>query len=177
MTRIGRKRFLGLGLGLGLLVQLTGCGSAHNTPEEALETLRTALKEERWDLLYKVLLPDLQKNFDEQVQASDQQFRAVAQQLGKAVASEQLKQEFGFSLAQWEQMDAQQRFAAIFQKSARMELMRLGVNPDYVATSKIKSSSIRGEEVTISLDDGKGHWTHLKFKLVENSWRFNIGEG
>jgi hypothetical protein len=158
-----------------LLLPESGCGSAHNTPEEALETLRTALKEERWDLLYDSLLPELQQEFDEQVQAHHQRFLAVARQVGENATSEQLKREFGFTLAQWEQMGQRERFSAIFQQSGRMELKRKGVNPDYVVNSKVKSTSIRGEDATISLDAGRGHRTHLKFKLVDNTWRFDFG--
>ncbi|MFH0944974.1 MAG: hypothetical protein V2A76_07230 [Planctomycetota bacterium] len=162
-------------IGCGFLLLLIGCGSAENTPEEALETVRTAFKEDRWDLLYDVLPQAKQASFDQQVASSDQQFRAVAQQIGAAKASEQLKREFGFTLSDWEGMNSKERFSAIFQRDAKMKLAHLGVNPEYVEGGTIKSTSIRGDEATIQLDDGRGHRPRLKFKLEGNRWRFDIG--
>lgn len=162
-------------LACSVLAFLAACGSAENTPEEALESVRTAFQEDRWDLLYDVLLKDMRTHFDEQVTANDQQFRALSQQFGEAQASEQMKRELGFTLSQWEGMNSKERFSAIFGRDGRVQLAHLGVNPEHVLNGTIKSSSIRGDEATISLDDGKGHRPRLKFRLEENRWRFDIG--
>lgn len=154
-----------------------GCGNASNTPEEAFESLRTALADERWDLLYDVLPPSLQQKYDEQTSQYDLKIEQMIVQMGEAQANESLRQDFGFDQAQWVGMTPRERFAAMLRKRAKLELRQLGVNPDYVVNSSIKNSSIRGDEATISLDDGKGHRTRLRFVLVDGSWRFGLGEG
>lgn len=158
-----------------LLLALAACGGNQNTPEEAFESVRTALAEERWELLYDILPPEVQQSFDQQIVENDQRIQALAAQAGGPATDEQLRREFGFDRAQWQKMTVKQRFAGIFRKTAKLELRRLGVNPDYVVSSDVTGVMVRGSEAVLSIDDGKGHRSRLKFVLVGGVWRFGLG--
>lgn len=150
-----------------------GCGSAKNTPEQAFEDLRTALREQKWDLLYDILPPERQKTFDAQIESVVEQFQLMAQ-VSPADVEPAAKRELGMSLAEWKQLERRKQFATLFKKDAKMQLAEIGMNSDEIAASTVKELSIVGDKAEFSLDDGKGHRTRLTFVLVGGYWRFEL---
>jgi hypothetical protein len=163
-------------LGITAWLAVVACGSARNTPEEAFESLRTAIAEERWDLLYDVLPPEHQEFFDGQVAENDARLRALVEQKGDLAATEILSRELGVTYPRWQKMTVKERFAAVFAPSAKSFFVELGINQEHVAGSSVKSVTIGGSEATVFLDDGKGHRPRLRFVLVADYWRYDPGQ-
>jgi hypothetical protein len=164
-------------LGLTLLSVVVGCGSAKNTPEQAFADLRTALKEQRWDVLYDLLPPAKQTMFDQQVAAFDANLTAVRAELGAKELDAKLMKDIGVTFDGWKKLDKKQRLAKLWAGSANDQLVELGINPGEIENSTVKETRIIGDKAEISLDDGKGHRSRLTFVLVEGYWRFDLDEG
>ncbi len=153
----------------------TGCSQARNTPEQALAQVKQALKSEQWELLYDLVPPDLQKAWDDETAKIDAIAKRLIAERGADVAAQVMKDQIGVSLAAWEKAgDARKRFALNFAPTAKRGLAELGVNTDEVLSSAIKSSEVKGDVAYFSLDDGKGHRSKLRFKLISGLWRFDL---
>lgn len=168
-----RPSFVLRALSVLLPLLLVGCGSAKNTPEQAFEHLRTALREQKWDLLYDILPPEKQKTFDAQIEDVVAQFQMLLQVSPNEVEPA-AKRELGMSLAEWKQLERRQQFAILFKKDAKLQLAEIGMNPDEILASTVKETSIVGDKAEFSLDDGKGHRSRLTFVLVNGYWRFEL---
>ncbi len=152
-----------------------GCSEASNTPEQALEQVKTALKNQDWALLYDVVPPDLRKAWNEDVVDIDDQVTKLKSRDAK-LADQALRERLGVSLADWEAAgkDARKRFALRFAPTAKLGLAELGVNIDEVLSSQVKSADVKGDQAFFSIDDGKGHRSKLRFKLIEGRWCFDL---
>lgn len=155
------------------LVALFGCGSAKNTPQHAFDALRTALREEKWDLLYDILPPERQKTFDEQIESVIEQFQMM-QQVSPADVEPAAKRELGMGFAEWKALERRKQFETLFKKDAKRQLAEIGMNADEILASTVKEQSIVGDKAEFSLDDGKGHRVRLTFVLVGDYWRFEL---
>ncbi len=154
---------------------LAPAAGARNTPEEAFAALKTALAEQRWDLLYDLLPGAAQEDLDRQIAENDARIKELAAQQGEAAADEVLLRELGVTFGRWSKMTARERFALVFAPMAGEVLARLGVEPALVISAAVRSVTVRGEEATLLLEDGQGRSSRLSFVLVDGLWRFQGG--
>ncbi|MBI4881460.1 MAG: hypothetical protein HY812_17625 [Planctomycetes bacterium] len=154
---------------------LAPAAPARNTPEEALAALKTALAEQRWDLLYDLLPGAAQEDLDRQIAENDARIKELAAQQGEAAADEVLLCELGVTFCRWSKMTARERFALVFAPMAGEVLARLKVDPALVIAASVRSVSVRGEEATLLLEDGQGRSGRLTFVLADGLWRFQGG--
>lgn len=143
---------------------------AKNTPEDAFETLRSAVRDSRWGLLYDVVPPDYQAEFDRMLAESDERITAHANEAGEAQADEVMLRDFGITYARWKAMSNRERFATVFFVRGRNDLTELGLNPDQIASSSVRASEVMGDRATLLVDDGKGHRSKVPFRLVGDRW-------
>lgn len=168
------RRFAPIGASL-LIATLAACAKPVNTPQDAFVTLRTAIAEERWELFYDVLLPEARTAYDELIAAKDTELAAIARQSGPS-AADALLAPIGLTYDGWKALDARRRFAGIFSANARPHFMNMGLNEDHLRAAEVRSSESHGGVSTLVVDDGKGHRTRLRFKLVDGAWRFDPGD-
>ncbi len=146
---------------------------AENTPEQAFEMLCSAVRDSRWELLYDVVPPDYQAEFDRLIDESDAQVTTHAEEAGEAAADDVLLQDFGITFARWKAMTNRERLATVYFVQGRTELAALGLNPDHLAASEVRSSDVRGDVAKLLIDDGKGHRTSLTFQRIGDRWYFD----
>ncbi|MFG0320025.1 MAG: hypothetical protein ACF8XB_22325 [Planctomycetota bacterium JB042] len=156
-------------------VVLLACSEARNTPSDAFASLRTAIAESRWELLYEVLTPEVQAGYDEQIATKDAELAALARRDGPS-AADGLLRPIGISHDEWKRLDARARFAGIFEASARAQFVSMGVNEEHLKEAEVRSVESHGGRAEVVVDDGKGHRTRLTFTLVDGTWRFDPGE-
>lgn len=172
-----KRTYLAPLVALALVPLGLGCSQAKNTPEQAFEALKSALEQERWELLYDILPTKQQQAFDQHIGELDKQLQA-ASSMGKndPEAVEYVKsftQQTRVTVEQWRAMDAKKRFATVFSTDGRGQLMSLGINPDQLLKAVPKEIDERGSKASIVVDDGKGHRRKLLFELEGEYWRFN----
>lgn len=158
-----------------------GCGQAKNTPQQALDQLRTALREQKWDLLYEILPVSEQKRWDATVEGFLEQNRDARKQaeqlsaLGFEVSKpNDLLKEMKLTQDQWNNLNQRERFVKIFGHNVKINLAQVGINPEFILNSKVKSERISGDRTEIVVDDGKGHQPKLIFVLEGDVWRFQL---
>lgn len=152
------------------------CEQARNTPETACAQLKEALAQSRWDLLFELFPPDVQEEFNLQIQANSQRIRDRELVEGRMAASEALKESIGVSLAEWEKMSDADRFNAVFGVVGHQQLVSLGVNPDHIVSGEVISIEKRGDSATVILDDGRGHRIRVAFEVIDGLWRYDPRE-
>jgi hypothetical protein len=162
-------------------LSLVACGRAKNTPEEALAALNTALKEQKWDLLYDIMPSSEQKKWDmvlENMVAENQAAREQAEELKKLGLDigkqADLFARLKVTKEQWAALPQREKFVKLFGLEARINLGQLNINTEQIVGSTIKSKVISGDRAEIVLDDGKGHNPRLVFKLEGEYWRFQL---
>lgn len=159
------------------------CGDAKNSPEQAFDVARSALKDHKWDLLYDIFPLEEQKVWDERIEGillDNKAERQQAEQLRKAGLNigkpADLLKKMGLDEAQWKALSQRDKFAKMFALDAKVNLSEVGIDPDILATAQVKSKQISGDRAELILDDGKGHRPKLTFKLQGQYWRFSLGD-
>jgi hypothetical protein len=160
---------------VALLLPLA-CSEAKNTPEEAFQTLTTALSGQKWDLLYDILPVDEQKHWDERIEsvlarneASNELLARLGLESGGSILDE-LK----LTKEQWVALPQKEKFVRVFGLNSKINLGELGIVPEHVVGAKVKSTVISGDRAEIVTDDGKGHNKRLIFRLADGYWRFQL---
>lgn len=152
------------------------CSEAKNSPEQAFESLTTALSGQKWDLLYDILPVEEQKHWDERIEAvlaRDEDSNKLLAQLG-VEGGATILDELKLTKEQWVALPQKEKFVRVFGLNAKVNLGSLGIVPDHVVGAKVKSTVISGDRAEIVTDDGKGHNKRLVFKLADGYWRFQL---
>lgn len=164
-----------------LSLAVLGCGQAKNTPQQALEQLRAALREQKWDLLYDIMPVKEQARWDDIVEGFLQQNRDAQKQaevlsaMGLEVGKpSDLLKELKLTQEDWNRLGQRERFVKIFGHNVKVNLAQVGINPEFILNSKVKSERISGDRTEIVVDDGKGHQPKLIFVLEGDMWRFQL---
>jgi len=153
-----------------------GCSEAKNTPEQALESLTTALSGQKWDLLYDILPVDEQKKWDgliEGVLQRDEANRELMAQLGVEGGSN-LLDELKLTKEQWVALPQKEKFVRVFGLEPKRNLGELGLVTEHIVGARVKSTVVSGDRAEVVTDDGKGHNKRLIFKLQDGHWRFQL---
>lgn len=161
-----------------LLVSLGtfGCSEAKNTPEQALESLTTALSGQKWELLYDILPVDEQKKWDGvievELQRNEKESEFMAQ-LG-VEGGTNLLDELKLTKEQWVALPKKEKFVRVFGLEPKRNLGELGLVTEHIVGARVKNTIISGDRAEVITDDGKGHNKRLIFKLQDGYWRFQL---